>query len=338
MSKCIGCNQEFDKHEIQKHVKNCKLYKQKINEIKDKLTYDFLYNEYIIKEKSMKQIAKELGLSKPRLIEQAIKEHNIKIRSKSESRFAKGYIEQCKKTSQERYGKSYHTTKGSSIFDKISNAVKEKYNVDNVSQLPEIKEKISKSLNKLYKKNHKRFKKYKEKTGYDNPFSNPEVQEKIKETNKIKYQHEFATQNNKIKEKIKLTRRLRKVSGKSKLAERFFLELEKHLPNHELYFKPKTKEFYIRFNNDIVYHYDFVDITSKKIIEFCGNFWHANPKKYSADWFNPLIQLTAEQIWERDKQKERLAKQHGYELLQIWEDDVKYNIKKELQKCISFIR
>lgn len=329
MSKCTGCGKDFNnlsRKEINLHVKNCKLYKQKIKEIKDKLTYDFLYDEYIVKEKSMRQIAKELGLSKPRLIEQKIKEYSIKVRSKSESRFAKGYIEQCKTTSQKRYGKPYHTMKGSSIFNKISNGVKEKYNVDNVSQIPEVKEKIKQTNLQRY--------------GVENVSQSSIIQQRRKQTVKEKYNVDNVFQVPQIIDKIKQTKQHNGIyTHTSQLADNFLIQLANFIDDNEhIYYHPKTKEYSIYFNQKL-YCYDFVDTLNKKCIEINGNYWHANPKIYSPDWINPHKQITAQQIWNNDEKKYDIIKeQRGYELLIIWEDEIHNDIKLALQKCINFLK
>ena len=331
---CPGCKCEIESKKLSTHARMCEKYKEWKKGIEEKLTYDFLYKEYIVKEKSMGQISRELGLFKTTLVENKIVEYGIKIRTPHENRMAKGYKELCQKTSMEKYGVPYHTMKESPIREKIDNGVKEKYGYDNISQVPEIKEKLSKKL----KGKRNGLKSYKHKTGFDNPYQNPIVKEKIRQTNLKKYSYEYATQNDKVKEKIKRTRNKHKVSGESLLAEQFFLKLESFLDlNDELMFKPKTKEFYIRYDEKTVYRYDFVDLTKKKIIEFNGSFWHANPKKYSAGWYNSLVKKTAQQIWDRDNQKAKLAQTQGFDILTIWDEDVKKDMDLILKQCVDFI-
>lgn len=66
-----------------------------------------------------------------------------------------------------------------------------KYNVENTSQLPEVKEKVKKTNN--------------DKFGYDYPFNNPEVIQKIKNTNINKYGTEYYLQSDIGKEIFKET-------------------------------------------------------------------------------------------------------------------------------------
>lgn len=83
--------------------------------------------------------------------------------------------------------------------------------------------------------------------------------------------------------------------------------------------------------DDIVQHYTihdqdkwfFPDIISTKdniIIEYYGDYWHANPKKYSE---NQIVHhnLTAKRIWDIDKERINRLEKLGYWVYIIWEGD-----------------
>lgn len=82
--------------------------------------------------------------------------------------------------------------------------------------------------------------------------------------------------------------------------------------------------------------YDIYIPDLNMLIEFNGDYWHCNPKKYKADYFNVKLNMTAKQIWARDAAKEKLAVKYGYEFLTIWESDYRRSksviIKKIIQK------
>jgi hypothetical protein len=61
------------------------------------------------------------------------------------------------------------------------------------------------------------------------------------------------------------------------------------------------------------------------LVEYNGDYWHCNPKKYSEDYFHSKKNKTAKEIWEYDKNKLDLANQRGYNYLIIWESDYKLN-------------
>lgn len=94
-------------------------------------------------------------------------------------------------------------------------------------------------------------------------------------------------------------------------------------------------QFTLSVNNKKQYVYDIV--VNKKIIEYNGDFWHCNPKKYSADYINPRTKLKASKKWKRDQEKIKFAESQGYEVLIVWESNFKENKKEVLKKCIQFL-
>jgi len=71
------------------------------------------------------------------------------------------------------------------------------------------------------------------------------------------------------------------------------------------------------------------------IIEYNGDYWHCNPKKYTSEYFNEKKGKTAKDIWEYDLRKLELIKSYGYNLEVIWESDYKSDpniIKKIINK------
>jgi hypothetical protein len=59
------------------------------------------------------------------------------------------------------------------------------------------------------------------------------------------------------------------------------------------------------------------------IIEYNGDYWHCNPKKYDENFFNKSKNKTAKEIWEYDKNKIDLIRGYGYNLEIVWESDLK---------------
>jgi len=100
------------------------------------------------------------------------------------------------------------------IKEKLHNAIKEKYGVDNVFQLDSVKEKIiQKSINKYGTKYPNQSEKVKNKIkksnqkkyGYDYGFQSPIIKDKIKEKNLSKYGVDNPAKSEIIKEKTKKT-------------------------------------------------------------------------------------------------------------------------------------
>lgn len=57
------------------------------------------------------------------------------------------------------------------------------------------------------------------------------------------------------------------------------------------------------------------------IIEYNGDYWHCNPKKYKEDFFHPHKKKTAKDIWIQDEIRIDNLKKLGYILEVIWESD-----------------
>jgi len=87
-------------------------------------------------------------------------------------------------------------------------------------------------------------------------------------------------------------------------------------------------------------NFDFVVLNRKKIIEFNGDKFHANPTMYQPnDTPNPYLpDLKSSQIWTDDANKNQMAVNNGYEVLVIWETEFKNNILNTINKCKQFLK
>jgi very-short-patch-repair endonuclease len=78
----------------------------------------------------------------------------------------------------------------------------------------------------------------------------------------------------------------------------------------------------------VPYWYDFFFPDLGLIVEYQGNYWHANPKHYPPGTLL-LIQgvgkVRVESIWERDLKKKEAATTAGYQVFYLWEDDYNLN-------------
>lgn len=82
------------------------------------------------------------------------------------------------------------------------------------------------------------------------------------------------------------------------------------------------------------------DIVYKnKIIEFNGDFWHANPRQYRSDDIikHPRSEKKVSDVWELDAIKHTCAKINGYDIFVVWEDEFKSNRTETIEQCISFL-
>ena len=74
-------------------------------------------------------------------------------------------------------------------------------------------------------------------------------------------------------------------------------------------------------------------LIGNKIIEVNGDYWHGNPKIYK---FEELNDIQARHVT-RDLIKYKLYKNHNFDLLVIWEKDIKDNFEKVKIEIFNFL-
>ena len=85
--------------------------------------------------------------------------------------------------------------------------------------------------------------------------------------------------------------------------------------------------------------YFFYDLTIPSLnicIEFNGDYWHANPNKYSSDF--KVRQKLAAEIWKYDEEKLNLIRKRNIEVFIVWEDEYDNDNKKCTRRIIDEIK
>lgn len=96
-------------------------------------------------------------------------------------------------------------------------------------------------------------------------------------------------------------------------------------------------EFQKHFNG-VSYQYDFFLPSLNLIIEYQGDYWHFNPKKYPS---GSLVtrpkkgKVLVDTIWERDRKKKEAIENLGYKVIYFWESDYKEKGIEFIQTLIS---
>lgn len=85
------------------------------------------------------------------------------------------------------------------------------------------------------------------------------------------------------------------------------------------------------------YNVDFL-IDNKYIIEVYGDFWHCNPQKYSADYYNRGKKKTAAEIWQRDQCRKEKFEALGYKFMSLWESEINSSHKVLSKKIKQHIK
>ena len=88
--------------------------------------------------------------------------------------------------------------------------------------------------------------------------------------------------------------------------------------------------------NKQAYIYDMA--VKAKIIEYNGDFWHSNPSLFDENHKCPYTKRSQFEIHAKDRDKKRIAEQHGYEVFVVWESDYKNDKEKVIKECINFLK
>ena len=146
--------------------------------------------------------------------------------------------------------------------------------------------------------------------------------------------------------KAKYKEYLRRTSiGYSKESQELFQMLDKKIGKYAIensffYLKNYEQEISIDLGNckSKVFKLDYV--LSNKVIEFNGDFWHANPLIYKANDVIPLKNkpMLVSDIWKHDQERLQKIEDFGYKVLVVWENEYISNIEQTIQKCLEFLR
>lgn len=230
-----------------------------------------------------------------------------------------GYCNSCRDRTGENnpfYGKSHSDETIEVLKEKCSIGMKEKWKDE------EFRSKVIKGGSKPRRESFKREQSERIKQWY---VDNPEQRQLRSECMKRTWESGAITKNNYS-------------CNASKLEKELYEEILKIIPDAE---SKKT----IRDSNNRWIFPDILIESCGVIIEFYGDFWHANPAIYEK---NDIIHngITAEKIWEKDKERTiRLGDiisegekfPRGYTVIVVWEKDYKENKKAVLNEIDMLI-
>ena len=113
---------------------------------------------------------------------------------------------------------------------------------------------------------------------------------------------------------------------------REFLVKNNILKSEEIYLGVDgSKEYFLR-NKDMLFFYDFTIPNKKIIIEFNGKAWHPNWEKYGIEGCEKHFKnkkIKVDSAVEKEIRKINLAKENGFDVLILWEEDsVDFNKQK----------
>lgn len=85
------------------------------------------------------------------------------------------------------------------------------------------------------------------------------------------------------------------------------------------------------------YSADIVIEDRKIVIEVQGDIYHANPKMFRCSDVVPCGGKRADEVWERDSKKRMAIEDAGYNVIYLWESDIRRNRKNMFEFVVSEI-
>jgi hypothetical protein len=73
-------------------------------------------------------------------------------------------------------------------------------------------------------------------------------------------------------------------------------------------------------------------------IEYYGSYWHASPNIYKKDdiiKYPNKIETTAEDIWKKDKERNKIIVDLGYNIFIVWQDSNEDEIIEEIYDLLK---
>lgn len=128
--------------------------------------------------------------------------------------------------------------------------------------------------------------------------------------------------------------------GFSKISQELFDNLNYYFKNRIFNYATNNGEFKIKKENgNGIWLFDFTDVENKKIIEYNGDLFHANPKLFEKNDFpHPYRkELKSIDIWKMDQNKINSMKKLGYDILVVWDSEYRNSKDSIIKKCINFL-
>lgn len=130
--------------------------------------------------------------------------------------------------------------------------------------------------------------------------------------------------------------------GYSKASQELFLEILRYYNIDDIkyiYFATKNNEYRLNRETSGIWIYDFTDLKNKKMIEYNGDQYHANPKMFNEnDTPHPFRkQYTSKDLWKKDEDKIGAAVKKGFSVFTIWDSEYRKDKEKTIQKCLDFL-
>lgn len=78
-------------------------------------------------------------------------------------------------------------------------------------------------------------------------------------------------------------------------------------------------------------------INGKVIVEFYGDYFHANPLLHKAEEYIVKKEKTARQLWDADLERQKMLEDAGYSVIIIWQNDFRHDKQATLTSLVKEI-
>lgn len=144
MIECKYCKTKIKNLKlIPPHLRWCKKYKKWKDAV---LTYEFIYHEYVVLEKSANQIALELGFCTSAVINKRVTQLGINKRGIAQSKIMPKCLERTKQTNIERWGYEHNFNKNHPSRIAWEQRLWDEEGITNVFQRDDVKLKITEHI------------------------------------------------------------------------------------------------------------------------------------------------------------------------------------------------
>lgn len=275
---------------------------------------EILYEMYITQEKSLVECSKELKCIYYHL-EILCDYFNITKRKIKDANTTNRVKKIRENAYLKKYGAINPLSKGTTAYYKRNQSIKDKYGVDNIFQLQEIKEKINNTMFQMYGK-----------LRLTNTIKSNETKNNWTKERRDEYIEKLRTSQLNMTDEQKSKRyeawlnSLSKPKGPPNKFESAVSEILTWLGiSHHFSFYVKGRQFDFRINDTNI------------LIECQGDYWHANPLHYAPEEKIPYpgkIRI-AQSIWAEDYHKLKLAQKENFHVIFIWESDFSHRSFEE---------
>lgn len=135
----------------------------------------------------------------------------------------------------------------------------------------------------------------------------------------------------------------RACSGYSKVSQELFWAIYEQLDDKDkqtCYFPELNKEFgKWDYDSHSYKKWDFTLTDRKFIIEFNGDWYHANPKMYNPSDILTIhgTKTTAAELWAKDSSKNSIIESQGYTVITVWQSDFNNDKLGTINRCLNAI-